>query len=108
MKKHWIAAIASAFWLGYAAAQTWPAKPPTLIVGTPPGGAIDVYARSVAEHMGGTLGQQVLSSTSPVPTATFRRVRTPCAGRRLHDLDRYPIDDRDQSQRVRVTALEVR
>lgn len=65
MKKHWIAAIASAFWLGGAAAQTWPAKPPTLIVGTPPGGAIDVYARSVAEHMGGTLGRQVLVEYKP-------------------------------------------
>ena len=65
MNKHWIVAIASAFWLGCAAAQTWPTKPITLIAGTPPGGAIDVYARAVAEHMAGTLGQPVLVEYKP-------------------------------------------
>jgi tripartite-type tricarboxylate transporter receptor subunit TctC len=65
MTRIWLAAIASMFWLGCAFAQPWPAKPPTLIVGTPPGGAIDVYARSIAEHMAGTLGQQVLVEYKP-------------------------------------------
>lgn len=63
--KRWILGLAAALWLGFAGAQTWPAKPPTLIVGTPPGGAIDVYARTVAEHMAATLGQQVLVEYKP-------------------------------------------
>lgn len=32
-------------------AQTWPTKPVTLVVGTPAGGAIDAYARSLADHL---------------------------------------------------------
>ena len=65
MGKFWLAALASTFWLASAFAQPWPAKPPTLIAGTPPGGAIDVYARAIAEHMTGTLGPQVLVEYKP-------------------------------------------
>jgi len=39
-------------WMGVVAwAQTWPAKPVTLVVGTPAGGAIDAYARNLADHL---------------------------------------------------------
>jgi tripartite-type tricarboxylate transporter receptor subunit TctC len=37
--------------LPMASAQTWPTKPVTLVVGTPAGGAIDAYARNLAEHL---------------------------------------------------------
>ena len=39
-------------WMGVVAwAQTWPTKPVTLVVGTPAGGAIDAYARNLADHL---------------------------------------------------------
>src|SRR5471032_1261739 len=43
-----------------AFAQAWPAKPITLVVGSEPGSAPDVYARAVAEPMSRLLGQPVL------------------------------------------------
>ncbi len=36
---------------GLTAAQAWPSKPVTLVVGTPAGGAIDAYARTLADHL---------------------------------------------------------
>ena len=39
-------------WMGVVAwAQTWPTKPVTFVVGTPAGGAIDAYARNLADHL---------------------------------------------------------
>ena len=43
-----------------AGAQTFPAKPITMIVVFAAGGATDVMARLAGEHMGKTLGQQIL------------------------------------------------
>ncbi len=37
--------------VGLATAQAWPGKPVTLVVGTPAGGAIDAYARTLAEFL---------------------------------------------------------
>ena len=34
-----------------ALAQTWPSKPVTLVVGTPPGGSVDVYGRALADQL---------------------------------------------------------
>jgi tripartite-type tricarboxylate transporter receptor subunit TctC len=45
---------------GAARAQGFPSKPITLVVGSAPGSAPDVYARVVAEPLGRILGQQVL------------------------------------------------
>src|SRR5689334_8292425 len=42
-----------------AVAQGFPTKPITMIVVFAPGGATDVLARLVADHMGRTLGQRV-------------------------------------------------
>ena len=61
----WVLAFAAAVWAGAACAQAWPAKPVSLIVGTPPAGALDAYARTVAEHMSRTIGQQVLVENKP-------------------------------------------
>lgn len=41
-------------------AQTFPTRPITMIVVFAPGGATDVLARLVADHMGRTLGQRVI------------------------------------------------
>jgi tripartite-type tricarboxylate transporter receptor subunit TctC len=54
------AAAAVPVTLRLASAQAWPARPVTLIVPFAPGGATDVSARLVAEHMTRTLGQQVV------------------------------------------------
>jgi tripartite-type tricarboxylate transporter receptor subunit TctC len=43
-----------------AEAQSWPARPITLIVPFAAGGATDVYARVIATHMGSLLGQQLV------------------------------------------------
>lgn len=47
---------ASLAWIAMASlaeawAQTWPVKPVTLVVGTPAGGAIDAYARTLADQL---------------------------------------------------------
>jgi tripartite-type tricarboxylate transporter receptor subunit TctC len=36
-----------------------------IIVGTAPGGAIDPYARMIAEHMSKTLGQPIIIENKP-------------------------------------------
>jgi tripartite-type tricarboxylate transporter receptor subunit TctC len=54
LRRRLTAAIFAAGWLGVmplAWAQVWPAKPVTLVVGTPAGGAIDAYARALADHL---------------------------------------------------------
>jgi tripartite-type tricarboxylate transporter receptor subunit TctC len=43
-----------------APAQTWPAKPVTMIVPFAAGGPTDIFARLVGEHMARTLGQQIV------------------------------------------------
>lgn len=48
-----------------AAAQPWPSRPVTLIVGTPPGGAIDAYARALAQHLGKATGGTFLVDYKP-------------------------------------------
>lgn len=50
---------------GPALAQTYPARPITLIVPFAAGGPNDVLARIVARHMGQTLGQQLIIENVP-------------------------------------------
>lgn len=53
------------FAAGVASAQTWPAKPIRLVVGGPPGGAVDVSARVLAERLTPLLGQPVIVENKP-------------------------------------------
>jgi tripartite-type tricarboxylate transporter receptor subunit TctC len=48
-----------------ARAQDFPSRPITLVVPLPPGGAFDVVARVLAEHMRTTLGQPVIVENIP-------------------------------------------
>jgi tripartite-type tricarboxylate transporter receptor subunit TctC len=43
-----------------ASAQTYPSKPITLIVGYPPGGSVDLVARTAAPELGRRLGQAIV------------------------------------------------
>ncbi|HEX6154861.1 MAG TPA: tripartite tricarboxylate transporter substrate binding protein [Burkholderiales bacterium] len=52
--------LALAFAAGPAWAQAWPAKPVRFIVPFPPGGSTDVAARTVAERLTRSFGQQVV------------------------------------------------
>src|SRR5215471_15753895 len=55
----WVAALLPAA-LGAAAAETYPARPITLVVPFAPGGSASTVARSVADKMSETLGQQIV------------------------------------------------
>src|SRR5690606_10297406 len=48
-----------------SSADNYPTSPITIVVGFPPGGATDVLARIVAEHLGRSLGQPVVVKNEP-------------------------------------------
>jgi hypothetical protein len=74
-----------------SAQEAFPDKPVRLVVSYGPGGAIDVVARILAEHMTTTLGKPVLVENKPGRRLDHRGRpdRAVCA-RRLH-----PARDRD-------------
>jgi tripartite-type tricarboxylate transporter receptor subunit TctC len=57
MKAKVWAAVALVVWAGAGQAQNFPTKNITIVVPYPPGGATDVAARVIGEHMASTLGQ---------------------------------------------------
>ena len=48
-----------------ARAQAWPTKPIRILVGFPPGGTADAYARAIGEHIGERTGQLVVVENRP-------------------------------------------
>jgi tripartite-type tricarboxylate transporter receptor subunit TctC len=56
---------------GSAFAQSWPAKPITLIVPFPAGGTTDVLARALADRLQQSLGQPVIVESKPGAGATL-------------------------------------
>src|SRR5687768_13784942 len=53
-------AVASMLAIGAAAAADYPARPIRMIVPYPPGGNADIVARTIAQKLGESLGQQVV------------------------------------------------
>lgn len=56
---------AVAYWPSGALAQTWPSKPVTLLVGVPPGGALDPFARVLADQLGKVTGGTFIVESRP-------------------------------------------
>jgi tripartite-type tricarboxylate transporter receptor subunit TctC len=50
---------------GAALAQSFPQKPVKLIVGFPPGGGVDIIARSISQGLGDRLGQPIVVENRP-------------------------------------------
>jgi tripartite-type tricarboxylate transporter receptor subunit TctC len=60
MRKQLIATLLAAAWVSSAHAEVYPSRPITMVVPLPAGGAFDVTARVLAEHMRTSLGQPVI------------------------------------------------
>jgi tripartite-type tricarboxylate transporter receptor subunit TctC len=71
--RHAKLAAAAAFCAGAAGAfaQTWPAKPVTIVVPFPAGGTTDVLARAISTKLSAAIGQPVIVDNKPGAGATL-------------------------------------
>lgn len=60
-----VCALACVFNANFASAQTWPSKPIRIVLQFPPGGATDLVARILAQHLTTSLGQTVVVENKP-------------------------------------------
>ena len=60
-----VCALACALTANVASAQTWPSKPIRIVLQFPPGGATDLVARILAQHLTTSLGQTVVVENKP-------------------------------------------
>jgi tripartite-type tricarboxylate transporter receptor subunit TctC len=78
-----IATMLGLGWTGLAAAQGYPARPITIIVPFPAGGATDTLARFLSEQMRGILGQPIIIENIAGAAGSLgvgRAVRSPADG----------------------------
>jgi tripartite-type tricarboxylate transporter receptor subunit TctC len=66
-----VVSVALAWLPAEALAQTWPVKPVRMIVTFTPGSAVDLVARTLADHLPGQLGQPVLVENRPGASTTI-------------------------------------
>jgi tripartite-type tricarboxylate transporter receptor subunit TctC len=66
-----LAAAATLFAGAAASAQTWPAKPVTIVVPFPAGGTTDVLARAISTKLSAAIGQPVIVDNKPGAGATL-------------------------------------
>ena len=60
-----LSALSASSFSALSQAPSYPSKPLKLIVGFAPGGAVDIIARALAQHMQGPLGQTVVVENRP-------------------------------------------
>lgn len=60
-----VCALACVLTANFASAQTWPSKPIRIVLQFPPGGATDLVARILAQHLTTSLGQTVVVENKP-------------------------------------------
>src|SRR5215212_9791532 len=65
------AAVLLGAWIGAAAAQVYPDRPISLVVGFPPGGSNDVVARIIGPKLGQLLRVPVVIENRPGANATL-------------------------------------
>src|SRR5262245_50266780 len=94
------AVAACAAGAGGAAAQTYPAKPITVIVPAAAGGPTDTVARLMADSMSRTLGQQVLVENVGGAGGTIGMARVAKAPADGYTLAVWHIGQRSEERRV--------
>ncbi len=92
------ASLASVLAPVLAAAQTYPAKPITIIIGYTPGAVSDLGARTIAEGLQQAWGQTVIVDNRPGSGGNIGAVSrgAPAARRRLHADGRHRRADGEQ------------
>jgi tripartite-type tricarboxylate transporter receptor subunit TctC len=118
-----LAAIAlfPAFWIGQAAAQTWPSRPVRLIVTLGPGSGVDIGARLFADKLSAKWGQSVVVENRPggdgmVAITSFLSAHddhvllvSPVSSFTAHPYfhDKLPYDQKDLIPIARITKTVV-
>ena len=64
-RRQWLAAAAALAATSGVRAETFPSKPIRILVGYSPGGAVDIVARTLGQHLQASLGQPVIVENRP-------------------------------------------
>ena len=114
-------ALLPAFWIGQAAAETWPSRPVRLIVTLGPGSGVDIGARLFADKLSAKWGQSVVVENRPggdgmVAITSFLSAHddhvllvSPVSSFTAHPYfhDKLPYDQKDLIPIARITKTVV-